>query len=375
MFDLFVFAGEVSGDLYGKELVKSLKQKNGSLQIFGVTGPLMRQEGVQTLLEMEEFQVMGFFDVIFHLPSLIKKFFFLRKEVLKKNPKIALFIDYPGFSLRLEKSLRKKGYKGKIIHAIAPTVWAWGRKRIFLLEKNVHLLLTLFPFEKEFFSKTSLRVEYVGHPLEKKIAPPQKKNTKNFIGIFPGSRKKEIERNLPFQLDAIEHLFHKDPSLSFYISIAHQDFFPLISSLAHRSKSLLKDHLHYISFEKREEMMGKTLFAIAKSGTITLELALHEVPTIVIYAIKPWDLFLARYLLRINLPHYCIVNILMKKRIFPELYGPDLTKKNLTSWAEKFFEQKTILAKAIEECKKIRFHLTKEHAPQDGAGLILSYLE
>ena len=211
--DLFVFAGEASGDLYGKELVRSLKKENKTLRIFGVAGPLMRQEGVETLLEMEEFQVIGFFDVLICLPKLIKKFYFLRREILKRNPSIALFIDYPGFCLRQERSLRKKGYQGTIVHAIAPTVWAWGKKRISLIEKNVDILLTLFPFEKELFPTSSLQVEYVGHPLEKKIPPQGRKKTgqKKFIGIFPGSRKKEILRNIPFQLDAIRHLFQKDP--------------------------------------------------------------------------------------------------------------------------------------------------------------------
>lgn len=372
--DLFVFAGEASGDLYGKELVRSLKKENKTLRIFGVAGPLMRQEGVETLLEMEEFQVIGFFDVLICLPKLIKKFYFLRREILKRNPSIALFIDYPGFCLRQERSLRKKGYQGTIVHAIAPTVWAWGKKRISLIEKNVDILLTLFPFEKELFPTSSLQVEYVGHPLEKKIPPQGRKKTgqKKFIGIFPGSRKKEILRNIPFQLDAIRHLFQKDPSLSFYISLAHPECSPLIFSLAADLKKELKEHLLFLSLDEKEQMMGKTLFAIAKSGTITLELALHEIPCIVIYAITALDLFLVRYLLRINLPHYCIVNILMKKEIFPELYGPNLTHKNLIFWAEEFLQKKDLLQEKVKECRTMRLHLTKENEPQDAAQAILS---
>ncbi len=375
--DLFVFAGEASGDLYGKELLFELKKENPSLRFFGVAGPRMREVGVSILLPMEDFQVIGFFDVLFSLPSLLKKFFFLRREILKINPQIALFIDYPGFTLRLEKSLRKKGFSGTIVHAIAPTVWAWGKKRISLLEKNVNLLLTLFPFEKELFPKSSLRVEYVGHPLEKKIPPPIRQNPslKKAIGIFPGSRKKEIVRNLPFQIDAIRHLFHIDPSLSFYISVAHPKYAPLIFSLAQDLKEEMQEHLIFSTPETQEKLIEETLFAIAKSGTITLELALHEIPTIVIYAIKPLDLFLVRYLLRINLPHYCIVNILMKQEIFPELYGPNLTQKNLFRLIREFLQKPEILETKKEQCRALRHHLAEENSLRNAAKLILTYFK
>jgi lipid-A-disaccharide synthase len=370
---IFVFAGENSGDLYGGELIASLKREDPSLHFFGVPGPHMREQGVDPLLKMEEFQVIGFFDVLIELPSLMKRFYLLRREILKRNPKIAIFIDYPGFSLRLERSLRKKGFQGKIVHAIAPTVWAWGKKRIEILEKNTHLLLTLFPFEKQFFHASSLRVEYVGHPLEKKIAAPlQTASERPFIGIFPGSRKKEILRNLPFQIEAIRHLFARDPARFFFISIAHESWSSLIHSLTTDLKKELKDHLLFLPVHQVEGVLKTTLFAIAKSGTITLELALHEVPTIVIYAIKALDLFLAQKVLRIDLPHYCLVNILMKKRIFPELYGPNLTTENLCSCAEEFLLKKDLLLEKIKECQKLRDHLTKEHTPKPAAQAILS---
>ncbi len=167
--DLFVFAGEKSGDLHGEKLLEALRAKSPHLKIAGVGGPLMRSKGMQCILPMEEFQVMGFIDVFLSLPKLMRQFYFVAREILRLNPRIVVTIDYPGFNLRLARHLRKKGFKGKLVHFICPSVWAWGKKRIPLMAENLDMLLSILPFEKELFAHTELPVHFVGHPLSERM--------------------------------------------------------------------------------------------------------------------------------------------------------------------------------------------------------------
>ena len=149
--DLFVACGEISGDIHAAELIQALLKQNPNLSIVGITGSKLRQLPVKTFMEMESLQVFGFWDIVRFLPKLMGLFFKLRSFLLKTAPKAVLFVDYPGFNLRMQKALRKKGFKGKLIHYICPTVWAWGKKRIHTMKNTLDLLLTIFPFETELF--------------------------------------------------------------------------------------------------------------------------------------------------------------------------------------------------------------------------------
>lgn len=354
-YDLFVMAAEPSADTIGADLLFKLKDKN--LNIFGVLGPKMKGYG-KTILPFDQFLVMGFLDVVLHLPRLIKNLFFIRKKILEKNPKIALFIDYPGFNLPLERSLRKRGFKGKIIHYICPSVWAWKRGRIKTMEKSLDILISTFSFEKTFLKDSSLRVELARSPFLDKTKNIQKdgEDKKNLIGIFPGSRKKEILRNLKIQLKALEKLKRKN--LNVTISVADEKFKGDIKKLIKRYSSL---NISLFPSFKNYSIMKKLSFAIATSGTITLELALLEVPTIVTYAIKKLDLFIAKHLLKINLPFYCIVNIIANEEIFKELYGPNLTEESLLHNIEDLLKNRFKIEKRT---KKIRELLETEKSPE-----------
>jgi len=301
--DLFIFAGEPSGDLHGEAFIQCLLEENPHLEIYGVGGPRMRKLPFTCTVPMEEFQVMGFVDVFLALPRLFRHFYALADHILKTKPKAALFIDYPGFNLRMERHLRKKGFKGKLIHYICPSVWGHGKGRIALMEKNLDLLLTIFPFEKELFSP-SFPVEYVGHPLTSRIENEPTDifpwaEGKKVISLFPGSRKKEILLNLPLQLKAFKSISTKDPIIG-AISVSQEAFLPLLQK--HIKDEGLEDAIRLIPSCDTYTLMRSSYFAIAKSGTVTLELALHKVPTVVTYGIAPLDLFIAKNILRISLP-------------------------------------------------------------------------
>ncbi len=368
--DIFIFAGEPSGDLHGEKLLEALFLEKPDLTVVGVGGLRMRKQGLECCMPMEKFQVMGFIDVFFALPRLIWQFYKIRRTILKLNPKVVVTIDYPGFNLRLGKSLRKKGFKGKLCHYICPSVWAWGKSRIHLLATHFDLLLTILPFEQECFSHTKLPVIYVGNPLTQRIPHPLLLKKSHQIAIFPGSRTKEIERNLPLYLKVIRSLSKEYAGLSFAISVTDPKFFPLIQKILKREAVAVS----LVSHEKNEELIANSFLAIAKSGTITLELALYGLPTVVTYAISPLDTFLAKYIFNIHLPYYCLVNILAKKVVFPELIGPSFTERSLTTALKKMITRPELLSHCHEECLDVRKILGTQTSNAESAKHILNLL-
>lgn len=379
--DLFIFAGEASADLHGAELLKALFQIDPQLKVCGVGGPHMRATGMECLVPMEKFQVMGFVDVFLDLPRLVYLFYKLKRVLLKKEPKVALFIDYPGFNLRMESALRKKGFKGKICHYICPSVWAWGKGRIQKIAKNCDLLLTILPFEKTYFSSTPVAVKYVGHPLIAKIKNYHykedflSKEAKEhcLLALFPGSRKKEILRNLALQLKIAQKLHAKHADLKIGISVSQTAFLPLIKKMV-RDAGFWEENVKLVPAKYTYELMHAADIAIAKSGTVTLELALHGVPTVVIYGISALDLFIARDLLRIRLPYYCIVNIIYNDEVFPELIGPHLTEKSLFEEASLLLESSKAQNNCRSKCLEIRALLQEKDASQEAAKAVHSLL-
>ena len=402
--DLFFVTGETSGDLAGAHLAEELMKKRPGICLGGVLGPRLRALGILGETKMEELQVMGFIDVFLALPRIVRIFYKIRKEILRKNPKAVVLIDYPGLNLRLARSLRKCGFQGKIIQYVCPTVWAWGKKRIPLMAEHLDLLLTLFPFEPACFAHTKLPAFYVGHPLvektkaHKSIADfytrynldPKKK----ILALFPGSREKEILRNFPIQLEAAKRV-QKEHDLQIVISLAQEKYRGLqgaekskMKSPTPRGLAILHKHekaqgpsqlqsrggnrpqksdvaapcsfatgslfqnFPLIEPEHRYDLMQHAHLALATSGTVTLELALFKTPAVVCYAMRPLDVFLAKKVFRIDLPHYCIVNILAQKTIYQELLGPHLTVENLTKEAFKAWSHPhPIKADCAEVCE------------------------
>ncbi len=345
--DLMILAGEPSGDAHGQQLIQELFATHPDLKIAVVGGEKMRSQPVELLFPMEKLCAMGFFDLLPALPRLAYYFYNLRRLIIERSPKAVVCIDYPGFHLRLQNSLRKGGYQGKLIHYICPSVWAWSKGRIRLMEQNLDLLLTIFPFEVSLFATTSLQTVYVGNPSFKELAKKCKKpysldrssRTTKTIGIFPGSRKKEIRRNLPWQIAAAQE-FDAVP----IVSCAEEKMLPFLHSLLGKISPSIK----IVPPEKRHELMQSVDCAYATSCTDTLELALCNTPTVVTFAIATRDYLLATKILGIDLPFYCIVNILQNEEVFPELFGPNLTKARIKYFTRHWLANE----EKLEKCRK-----------------------
>jgi len=379
MKKLFLFAGEPSGDLHGSRLLRSLKKVFPDDEIEGVAGPAMRTEGMKVFLPMEDFAVMGITDVVLAFPRLWNCFYLIRDHILSTQPAAVVLIDYPGFNLRMAKALRKKGYQGKIIQYICPTVWAHGKKRIQTMTDTLDLLITTYPFEADYFADSKLNVKYVGHPLKERLEEypyqPSDKE-KELIAVFPGSREGEIVRNFPKIVEAIELIKQKSNGMKFAISCASDKMKQLI--VEQLGKTTLKADHDFIFVPESESynLMRNSRTAIAKSGTVTLELALHERPTVVVYELSKLNRFVAKHIMGLKLPFYCIVNILGKKEIFPELIEYGFTSENLAKHLLELNNEGVKRQQCMDECEKINAMLGEHKASGAAAeairGLLLS---
>lgn len=359
-------AGEASGDRHGGLLIDALKQLDPSTHFTGVGGGHMIQAGFSPFLTLEPFEVMGLWDVVFALPRLSRLFRQVRQKILNLNPDAVVLIDYPGFNLRLAASLRKKGYKGKIFYYISPTVWAHSPKRVEVLAQYADHLFTLFPFEKQCYAHTSLPVTYVGHPLAQEVRTHQHKTDWRtdvgipkeaiLLGLFPGSRPGEIARNLKNQLQAIERLQQAHPETIVAVSCASPHLAPLLEKhLSTRKMVLVPGKYSY-------ELMRESRVALAVSGTVNLELALHKTPTVVVYAVGLIASLYAGLVLRLTLPYFSIVNILAGRELFPEFIRKGFHLNKVVQQLKELFLDSPKRQVIIEGCRQIEASL------QEGGG-------
>lgn len=376
----FIFAGEQSGDLHGSNLVKAMLQQIPNIRFIGVGGPQMRILGVECILTMEDFELMGFSDVLMSLPKQIKQFYKIRNAIMTQRPAVVILIDYPGFNLRLARSLRKKGYTGKIMQYISPTVWAWGSGRIKTMAESLDLLLTILPFEPECFKETSLPVQYVGHPTVETLSNHRYEDNwlqnlgfeklDEIIALFPGSRKGELLHNLPKQLEAAKLLKELHPQARFAISCARQEFALTIRECITQSRLKIDEDAFTVPSLYSYELMRDCRTAIAKSGTVTLELALHQKPTVVVYQLTRLNKFIAQYCLRLNLPYYCLVNILAKQEVFPELIANGYTPESLCTELNKLHKDSKERENCISACIDLQNILEHKSASKEAAKAI-----
>ena len=358
---LFLIAGEHSGDLHGSHLLRALQKEHAEAYFAGVGGPLMRGENLHCFLPMEEFQIMGFSGIVRHLPRVVNQFRQIRDHILGHEYDVVIFVDYPGFNLRMAHALRKRGYKGKLVQYICPSVWAWGKGRIEGMAKTLDLLITFFPFEPALFSHTNLPVIFCGHPLTESIErqPAALTPERPIVALFPGSRQREVQTLLPKQLQAGRMLQEKHPEVILAVSESDPALSPLIQKAIQESG--LKDVVIY-DREHTYELMHKSRAAIAKSGTVTLELALHGVPSVVVYHVDWVNYLILRYAVKINLPYYCIVNILKNQQVFPEFMTGSFTAEEVYHPLEQLYIDGRERSDCLQQCREVEERLKTPHA-------------
>ena len=331
---IFIIAGESSGDLHGAGIMKEMKLIDNSIAFVGLGGERMAQDGLQSLVPIEKLAVMGFWEVAKNIFFFIK----LKKRVLQKiadtRPNKIILIDYPGFNLSIAKAIKQK-INIPIIYYISPQLWAWKEKRIETIKQYIDKMIVVFPFEKDWYYKRGVNVEYFGHPVvdtsKKYQYPKQDYDSSINIALCPGSREQEIKRHMP----VLRQLIKQYPR-----EIDQKINFTLIRAQGLK-KDLLRKYLKDFNITIVDESILQTFqkahFGIVASGTATLESAITTRPIIVIYKMSWISWAITKHFVKI--PFACIVNILAGQKIIPELLQNDFTVKNLKKHLDEYLEK------------------------------------
>ena len=374
--ELLIITGEDSGDLYGGNLAREIKKLSPDINISGVGGKQMRSAGVDIFCDVSDISVVGFWEVIEKL-GLIRR---LYKQIIEKfdsgNVKGVVLIDYPGFNLKIAKAAKERGIP--VFYYISPQVWAWRKRRVKTIKKYVDKMMVILPFEKEFYQREGVDVEFVGHPLLEVIDVSFNKkeicqdlgvdDKKLIIGILPGSRKKEIAYMLPEILKASSLIKEKYPSVQFLL--------PLSQSIEEDYlKNFITSDYSYIKIVKGKnyDVMKVSDLLITKSGTSTLEAAIIGTPMIIVYKTSITSYYLAKAL--VNVTYAGLPNLLAGKEAAPELLQHKMNAKNIAEKTIYFLEKKDGLEQMREEFKNIKYSLGEQGASKRTASIIINHLK
>jgi lipid-A-disaccharide synthase len=336
---VLMIAGEPSGDLHGSGVVRELKRRDPQCEIFGIGGDKMQAAGMELVYHIRELSVMGFWEVVQHLPLLRSVERTLEAILKGRKPEVVVLIDYPGFNLRFAKSVRE--HDVKIVYYISPQVWAWNRGRVRKMKGLIDRMLVVFPFEVDIYRKEGIDVQFVGHPLLEVFTEPQgrKEFCKRYgfdeaqpiVGLFPGSRKQEIERIFPVMLGASRYLNRKlGAQLAVGVSsVLEFDFI----------KSFVRDDLPVRLIQNATyDIMKNSDLVLVTSGTATLETGYYRTPMIIVYKTSLLTYLIMRSLIRIK--KIGLVNIVAGKNVVPELLQWRATAPRLAAEAAALLQDK-----------------------------------
>jgi len=325
-----IVAGEKSGDLLGAELVKEIKRRYPEAQFQGLAGSEMQAQGVSSLAEMEKISIMGIVGVLkslFEILSIRRK---IRNTMLQWQPDVFIGIDVPDFNLDLELKLKEAGIP--TVHYVSPTVWAWRGHRIHKIRHAVNLMLTLFPFEKDYYQQQAIPVEFVGHPLAKQVADWSAKpelitkisqqGKKRLIALLPGSRMSEVSRLAPIMFKMIARLQQERSDLSFVLPAANQKLYDFLREL----KTQFKVDIAILDGYS-QDVLALCNCAVLASGTAALEAALFAKPMIVMYKVPKFEEWYAARTMQVE--HFSMPNHLVSPPPVPELIQQNANEDEL----------------------------------------------
>ena len=322
----YIIAGEPSGDLYGSKLIDEIFSIDKKAEIRFWGGDNMIKSGGYNVKHIKDLAFMGFYEVLKNITTIIRNINFCKNDIKEFNPDKIIYIDYPGFNLKICKWAKNNGYKN--FFYISPQIWAWKENRIKTIKKNIDKLFVIFPFEKEYYrEKHNMEVEFYGHPLIEKIDDFNsskdflKKNNitkeKDIITLLPGSRSQEINSILPIFLTLIKH---------------YLNFEFIVAGVKNVNESVYQPALDIdvkVIYNQTYNLLSHSKIAIVTSGTASLECALFNVPQIVCYKTSSISYFIGKSFVNINF--ISLVNIILKKGIVKELIQNELTEKNLVN--------------------------------------------
>jgi lipid-A-disaccharide synthase len=354
-----IVVGEASGDSHAALLIESLRELEPNIEFFGSTCEKLRKTGVETIVNADNFSVVGLPEVLRNIPMFWQAFQKLKQTAIKRKPDVVILVDFPEFNLKLAKSLKKAGLK--VVYYISPQLWAWRKYRVRGIKRDVDLLLAILPFEKDFYAKHNVNhVEFVGNPLAGEVKSKLSKaefctkhnldESKPIIALLAGSRRVEVERILPILLETANFMSLQNKDLQFVVAMAGTRKMSEFEAAKQKIGTLPK-HLIIVQNETFEALNASDASAVT-SGTATLETAIIGTPLVVVYKTSELNWRIFRPL--IDTEHFGLVNLIAGERLAKELIHENFNTETLSKELFNLLESDTnsLMRKRLFQVKK-----------------------
>ena len=366
MKKIFILTGEPSGDRLAAKVISKLKTKDPKISYLCLGGEELKSLGINSISDLNQVTYLGFTRVLLNIFKIKKKINETTEKILEFNPDILFSVDSPDFTLRVAEKVKKNSPKTKTIHFVAPQVWVWREGRVKKIKKFIDHILLLFKFEKKYWEKENVSCQFVGHPLlesdkEAKIEINQvfKKNTA-IISVFPGSRESELKVLTPILLEFIK-----------LMNVKYEDFLYVFHSTRSQRSNLDKmisksqiNNIEIISDEKiKDHILKKSIFAVSKSGTISLEICKRKIPSIIIYKMNFLNFLIVKILAKIKYAN--ILNIAANQMIIPELLQSRCNPREIFKLVSSFLDDQNKIKKQISNTEKVLDSFRTKNLPTE----------
>ena len=373
MKKIFILTGEPSGDKLASTVISKLKQTNPEVKYVCVGGHNLESLGIKSIYDLNQITYIGFTSVLLNIFKIRKRINKTVEEVIKFNPDVLFSVDRPDFTLRVAERVKKINKNIKTIHYVAPQVWIWREGRVKKFKKFIDHMLLLFYFEKKYFDKENILNTFVGHPLLElnkrskiNLSTLIDKN-KKIISIFPGSRDSEINVLLPILSDFIELMNEKFNNYIFIFHATEKNKEKIVSFLKNSSLN----NFQVISDDNiKSQILSNSIFAVAKSGTVTLEICNANVPSIIIYKINIINFFIMKFLIKIRYAN--IINIINNREIIPELLQGECNAKEIFNSVVYFLNNPELIRSQLDIVSKTLDNIKSKTSSSEKSAIILS---
>jgi len=376
MKKIFVLTGEPSGDKLASTLISRLKLENSEIEYLSVGGNHLKNLGIKSIYDLKEITYLGFTSVLLNIFRIKSKINKTVEEILKFNPDILLSVDSPDFTLRVAEKVKKINSNIKTIHYVAPQVWVWRKNRVKKIKKFIDHILLLFEFEKKYFDEENINNTFVGHPLiernqnNKTIIDNILPKNKKIISIFPGSRNSETNVLLPILLDFIKLMNKKHNEYFFYIHATEENK----SLILDNARKYNFDNIDIVSEENiKSEILSKSIFAVSKSGTVSLQICNFNIPSIIIYKLSFINFMIFKMLVNVKFAN--IINIINNREVIPELLQKECNADEIYRSVIYFLKNPELMKKQVSECSKTLEGIrSKTSSAGEASSILINYL-
>ena len=374
MKKIFILTGEASGDKLASMVIEKIQKKNNDIKFLSVGGSNLTSLGINSIFNIEQITYMGFTSVLLNIFKIKKKIDFTVKEIIKFDPDILFSVDSPDFTLRVAERVKKINPNIKTIHYVAPQVWIWREGRVKKFKNFIDHFLLLFDFERKYFDNENISNTFVGHPLleknKSKVDISHISRGKKIISIFPGSRVSELKILLPILIEFIKLMNKKFEDFVFVFHSTLENINFITEKL---EKSNLDNCDIVVDKDVKSEVLLNSIFAVSKSGTVSLEICNAKVPSIIIYKINYINYFIMKSLVKVKYAN--IINIINKREIIPELLQSECNAKEIYKSTVYFLKNPKFAQNQVEECSKTLDQIrSASSSSEEAAEVLIKYL-